>query len=387
MLFRPLLSPNWNAANSRTAKRQSEATRNILVGRALGGIACMFPLACAFLRVAARIADAPDGIRSVIGYEERSIGSNGDADWASPDVAVVHHEPGDEIFVLATGAAGLVHGHTDHFVTGADGAVPRAVFGGEDIAAILGRKLRAFIEGHFERSVVGLEEDIRNDHLVFQFGVLALVAWILMGADVPPRPAVEAAVLNVGDVVGDEIVSQAVAFVDGAPKLVGLGIDGQAASGVADSVGIDAHFGAVGIELQNVGAVFFCGCCIRVIDVRGRAYGDEHFLAVSGTLYVSGPVSAAVGKIGDVLGRTGGLKVPIFVRNADDGVCVSDVDPLGIVSRRVKGDAVRLVEAFHKDGGLPGFAIGCDATEDLDFAAAAFSQEKIAVGGGADQAR
>src|ERR1700676_4935379 len=203
MLFRPLLSPNWNAPNARTASRHTVAIRSFLPGSALCGVACMVLPAGALLRVAARVTDTPDGVRTVIGYEERAVGRHGDADRASPDVAVVDHKTGDEILVLATGLAGLMHRYSDHFVPGANGSVPRAVLGGEDIAAIFGGKLRTLIKDHFERSIVGLQENIGDDGLVFQFGMLAAVARILMGADVPPGPTVEAALLNMSDVVGN----------------------------------------------------------------------------------------------------------------------------------------------------------------------------------------
>src|ERR1700736_1701469 len=94
-----------------------------------------------------------------------------------------------------------------------------------------------------------------------------LMARILMATDVPPWPAVKAAFLDVRDVVGDEVVTQAVAFVDGAPELSGFGLNGQAASGVADSVGVDAHGGAVGIELEDVGAIFLAGSRVGIVDV------------------------------------------------------------------------------------------------------------------------
>src|SRR5579863_4772705 len=47
------------------------------------------------------VADPPDRFRSVICNQQRPIGSDGHADRPSPDVAIVHHEPGHEIFVLA----------------------------------------------------------------------------------------------------------------------------------------------------------------------------------------------------------------------------------------------------------------------------------------------
>src|SRR5579859_4266295 len=123
----------------------------------------------------------------------------------------VEDEAGDEILVLAAGAAGLVQGHADHFVASANGTVPGTVFGGENIAAIFRGKLSAFIEGQLERSVVGLEENVGDDCLVFQFRMLAVVPRILMAADVPPGPAIEASFLDMSNVIGDEIVAQAVA--------------------------------------------------------------------------------------------------------------------------------------------------------------------------------
>src|SRR5258708_2175895 len=147
MLFKPLLSPNWNAANIRTARKLSSPIRNILVGRALCGMAGRVELAGFFLRVAARVAAPPDGIRAVIGDKQRAIRGHGDADGASPDVAVVYYKPGDEVLVLAAGTAGLLHGDADHFIAGADGAVPGAALGGGHIAALVSGKLAAFIEG------------------------------------------------------------------------------------------------------------------------------------------------------------------------------------------------------------------------------------------------
>src|SRR5580700_4483146 len=96
-----------------------------------------------------------------------------------------------------------------------------------------------------------------------------LMARILMAADVPPGPAVKAALLDVRDVVGDKVVTQAVAFVDRAPELSGFGLNGQAASGIADSVGVDAHTGAVGVELQDVGSIFLGGSGVGIIDIGG----------------------------------------------------------------------------------------------------------------------
>src|SRR6202051_3255358 len=98
-------------------------------------------------------------------------------------------------------------------------------------------------------------------------------------------------------------------------------------------------------------------------------------------------MAAAMGKIRDVLGGAGGFQVSAPIREADDGVCVADIDPLRVAARREEGNAVGAVESRDEDGSLAGFAIGSDAAEDLDFAGAAFRQENIAVGGGTNQSR
>src|SRR5690242_20844808 len=72
-----------------------------------------------------RINNAPDGIRTVVGEEQRTVWSYRDTDRASPHLAVVEDEARDEIFVLAAGPSSLVQGDADHFVAGADGTVPR----------------------------------------------------------------------------------------------------------------------------------------------------------------------------------------------------------------------------------------------------------------------
>ena len=57
---------------------------------------------------------------------------------------------------------------------------------------------------------------------------------ILIAADVEPRPSIEATSLDVSDVIGDQIVSQPVAFIHGAPELAGCRIDGET-NGIADA--------------------------------------------------------------------------------------------------------------------------------------------------------
>lgn len=87
---------------------------------------------------------------------------------------------------------------------------------------------------------------------------------------VEPRPAVEAVLLNVGDVVGDEVVAEGVALVGGAPELAGRGVYGFA-DAVAQAGGVDLDKLAAGGEFEDVGAMEFFGVGVGVIDIGVRA--------------------------------------------------------------------------------------------------------------------
>ena len=87
------------------------------------------------------------------------------------------------------------------------------MFGGKDVAAVHGRKLLAFVEDHLQRGIMWLHENVGDNHFVLQLGMLALTPRILVAADVVPRPAVEASVLNVCDVFRWKIVSDIIALV------------------------------------------------------------------------------------------------------------------------------------------------------------------------------
>ena len=97
--------------------------------------------------------------------------------------------------------------------------------------------------------------------------------------------------------------------------------------------------------------------------------------------------TAAAGQIGEVFHGACGFEIAVVVGEAHNFIGVADVNPLRVGTKRIKGDAERLMEVGGKDRDLLRFAIGIDAAEDLDFAGGAFSEEEIAVGGEADEAR
>ena len=82
-----------------------------------------------------------------------------------------------------------------------------------------------------------------------------------------------------------------------------------------------------------------------------------------------------------MLRRSACLQVPIFIWKSDDRVGVSYVHPLRVVSRGIEGDAVRLIESSGEGFILFGLTLARDSAEHLDLPAAAFCQEKVAIGG------
>src|SRR6266404_1563754 len=215
-----------------------------------------------------------------------------------------------------------------------------------------------------------MQNHIWRDDFVFQFRMLARVSRVLVAAHVPPRPAVETAFLNVGDVVWNEIVSQRIPLVHRTPQLTGLRVDRQAYT-IADAVGVNSHRRTVGIELQNIRTILFRRRGIGVVNIRHRAHRNEHMLAVGGELYVARPMPAAPGDIGNMFRRTARFQIPILIRKAHNRICVPNVDPLRVRSWRIKIDSERAVQTARKYLRLLRFALGCNSTEypDLPWAA------------------
>src|SRR5580693_6228334 len=96
----------------------------------------------------------PYGTAGIFRNQQCPVLVDGDADRAAPDLRIIDHEAGGEILVFARRRA-VLHRHADDLVAGAFGAIPRAVLGGENIAAVLGRELRRVIERHAERRRMG----------------------------------------------------------------------------------------------------------------------------------------------------------------------------------------------------------------------------------------
>src|SRR6202451_3551914 len=168
------------------------------------------------------IGNPPYGTAGIFRDQQCPVLIDGDAYRAAPDLRIVDHEAGGEILVFARRRA-VPHRYADDLVAGAFGAIPGAVLGGEDVAAIFGRELRGVIERHAERRRMGLEQHVRDGDLVLQVRPLRGVTRSLVAADIVPGPAVIGALAHAGDVIGRHIVAKAVALIGRAPQRVGRG--------------------------------------------------------------------------------------------------------------------------------------------------------------------
>ena len=237
-----------------------------------------------------------------------------------------------------------------------------------------------------------LQQHVGDDGRVLQLGMLAPVARILVAADVVPGPAVEAALLDVRDVVGDQVVAQLVALVDRRPQLARTRMHGDP-DGVADPGRVDAATAAVGRELEHVGALLLGGRRVRIVVVRPRADRHEHARAVARERDVARPVTAAAQQpaarqLGDHrLRRPASHRVPAPVRQPHDRVGVGDVEPARIGTRRIERDAERLVEALREHTRPGRLAAREQAAEHAHHAVVALDDERVTVRRRPDQPR
>src|SRR5579863_2406781 len=160
--------------------------------------------------------DFPDGRRGFIRHIQGAVLACYDADRPAPGLSVGRQKTGQEILVYAIGFP-FVQRHAHDFMTRDVGPVPRPVLSREQIAAVFGGELRTVIEGQAERGVVRLQQNVGDDDGIDGFvgrpGNFRPRVFVL--ADIEPRPAVEAMLLDRGDVIGNEIVAQVVALVHG----------------------------------------------------------------------------------------------------------------------------------------------------------------------------
>src|SRR5690606_22892397 len=103
-----------------------------------------------------------------------------------------------------------------------------------------------------------------------------------------PRPAVEAAVADRGQVVGHEVRADLVALVHHRPELAAAGLDGERGR-VAQAGGIGPVHAGGHVDLPDHGAVLLGGHA-ALGDVAVRADADVQVAAVGAGRHRLGPV-------------------------------------------------------------------------------------------------
>src|SRR5271166_4364111 len=330
----------------------------------------------------AGIRDPPDGTRAVVSHKQRAVRRHGHADRTAPDVSFLGDETDQEVFVLSCRLA-VFHWHADHFVARPAGTIPRAMLGSKRVQPVHLRELTAVIEGQIERRRVRLNKNVGNNHLVLEFRVFSFVPGVLIRPKVVPWPAVETAFLDVGDIVGHEIVTQPVALVSRSPELPGPGMNRQA-HGIANARGEGPLVLAVRVEGENHSAALFGGV---VVDIRPRADRDIQGLAVGRELQVTGPVattadflSAGRDVLHDHLGPSPRLGVAIAVGEAHHRAGVADIEEFWLRARREESNSKRAVQPSGKNLVHLGLAVAVGIPEDAQPAGPALGNKEVAVG-------
>src|SRR5258706_8240964 len=196
------------------------------------------------------VADAIDAARAVVRQIERAVAPHDEIHRPPPGGAALEPAGGE---VLNPGRPAVPEAHAHHLVAGGHGAVPRAVQGHEEAAAILRRELGAGVEGQAEWRRVRLDLHGGRRHAVTARALLEpIVGDRLAGRHEAVGPTVEVAVAHLGDHVGRQVVAAPVALVHGGPQRAGARLECEAHR-VAEAGGEDAAARAVAVVAQHRG--------------------------------------------------------------------------------------------------------------------------------------
>src|ERR1035437_4517094 len=279
----------------------------------------------------------PDAVVAVLGDQQAAIGQLQNGDRAAPNFALVGPKhPTGEDFAYGTGGLAILEGDEGDGLADALGAVPRSVVGKEGPALVFLGELTTCVENEVQHGDVGAQQDVALNRFGHQVRAHTYVAGIFVGSGVGERPTVEGALLDVGEVVGYQVVAELVALLYGRPQGVGPWVIAQA-DGVAGAGGKDLVAAAIGVIAVDGGApgIFARG------DVGAGTGAHTEALAIAREQQAARPVSAPEAlERDDLLARTGGHRLGIvFV--AFDGFGLADVEVTVL-----QGEAVGAVQAL-----------------------------------------
>src|SRR5262249_46273771 len=173
-----------------------------------------------------------------------------------------------------------------------------------------------------------LHQYIRYQHPAAQSRLLTRMAGIFIGTDVEPWPAIEGPVAHSGQIIGRQIVAEAVALVDRTPEVTGARLHCHT-DAVAKTRRIKPPVPTVGCEGKDDGAALVR--LPRPVDqtvggVAVRADGDGHAAAVGRKDDVARPMTAARQVGYDRFRGDRGLQIASPIRKADYAIGIRDID-------------------------------------------------------------
>src|SRR5438132_1913264 len=283
----------------------------------------------------AGVRDAVDASGLVVGDQKRSVGHDEHVGRA-PGRGAARQPSGGK--ALVGRGAPVLDLHEGHPIPDRRRAVPRAVLGDEDAAAVLLGKHPAGVEPHADGGDVRAELSSRRRELAARTS--GVVLWIADAVAVAERkPEVLADLRQMVQLVGRLIVAEPVAAVVGEPQVAGRRIEVEA-DAVAHAARHDLGPAAREVEPRDRGVerarrrADVARRADRNVELSVRAKRDEL------------PAVMGVGRIGIAghfgLGPAG--EITRDVAEAQDAVHRADVE--GAVAKR---DAARRVESTGHD--------------------------------------
>src|SRR5262245_58164264 len=242
------------------------------------------------------------------------------------------------------------------------------MLGNECAAGVASGELFTAIKGDLQWRDMRAEQHVGNDGAGDQVNVLRFHTWIDVAPDVAVGPAVEPAILNAGEIVRRQVVSQFIALVDGGPGRAGNGLDYQA-DGIAKA----------GSELPGVLAVEIAdgyGCAHRRltrIDVAAGSNRDQNVFAVGGDRNVARIVPASR-QIQQLLRFSETLRSFRVIFESNETGHIADVNVV-IVKRDSKGTP----QAARENDSLLRAASVFWIAKDDDFVRASLGKEDVSV--------
>ena len=205
------------------------------------------------------------------------------------------------------------------------------------------------------------ERVVGNERLGDEIGALRADAFVDVLAEVAVRPTVEAAVLDRGQVIGNEVAAEFVAFIGDGPQEPTLRRPSHAV-GVAQAGRENAVVAGLWVDFPDRGAAFLGGHAV-LADIAVRADGGVEQLAVGTGDDIFGPVvvDRPGRQIDELASSARDRRIAVLIIEAHDGVGVGNVKTVAN-----QGHAEGRVEALQENRAEVGDTITVAVTQQAD---------------------